>query len=67
MSGTLKMADVSLPYICIDEDRHGNVRIYFRRRGQRKVRIHAALGTPEFLEAYRTLRQQSELASLGVV
>src|SRR5262245_52502177 len=64
MNGTIEMTDVSLPFICIDVDRHGNVRVYFRRRGQRKVRIHARLGTPEFFEAYRTLRQQSDAGDL---
>src|SRR5262245_56508029 len=64
MNRVCHMVDVSLPFICIDVDRHGNVRIYFRRRGQRKVRIHAALGTPEFLEVYKTLRQQSDAGDL---
>lgn len=35
-------------FLVEDTDRHGNVRIYFRRRGQPKVRLSAAPGTPEF-------------------
>lgn len=35
-----------------DADRHGNVRVYFRRKGQPKVRITAAPGTPEFEREY---------------
>src|SRR5579872_4479580 len=35
-----------------DIDRHGNVRIYFRRAGAPKVRLHARPGTPEFEAEY---------------
>ncbi len=35
-----------------DVDRHGNVRVYFRRTG-RKTRIHETPGTDEFMAAYR--------------
>ena len=42
-----------LPYIREDRDRHGNWRIYVRRKG-RSIRIDAKQDTPEFLEAYRT-------------
>jgi integrase len=58
------MVKVSLPYITTDVDRHGNVRVYFRRKGDQKVRIHAAIGTPEFLEVYKTLRAQSDSGAL---
>jgi integrase len=64
MSRAGHMVNVSLPYICVDVDRHGNVRVYFRRRGQRKVRIQAPIGTTEFLHAYKTLRNQSEAGEL---
>lgn len=43
---------VDLPYIREDRDRHGNWRIYVRRRG-RSIRIDAKRDTPEFLDAYR--------------
>jgi integrase len=35
-----------------DVDRHGNVRIYVRVPGRRKVRIRARFGTDEFIGAY---------------
>ncbi len=41
-----------LRYLVEDRDRHGNIRLYVRRRGQAKIRIRAKLGTPEFLKAY---------------
>lgn len=43
---------VDLKYLVEDTDRHGNVRIYFRRHG-RKVRINEIPGTDEFMAAYR--------------
>jgi len=39
-------------HVVEDSDRHGNVRIYFRRRGERKVRLTAKPGTPEFDAEY---------------
>lgn len=36
-----------------DVDRHGNVRIYFRRKGQPKVRLTATPGTPAFDAEYQ--------------
>ena len=44
-----------------DIDRHGNVRVYFRRRGQRKIRIHALPDSPEFWEAYAAATQGRQL------
>lgn len=44
---------LDLPYLSQDRDRHGNLRTYFRREGQPKVRLRAPVGTPEFLEEYR--------------
>lgn len=45
---------IDLRYLVEDVDRHGNVRVYFRRRG-RKVRIHELPGTEAFMEKYRSL------------
>jgi hypothetical protein len=44
-------------YIVEDIDRYGNVRVYFRRRGQRKIRIHALPESPEFWEAHAAATQ----------
>jgi len=41
-----------LRYIAQDTDRHGNVRVYFRKGGQ-KIRLRSKIDTPEFLEEYR--------------
>lgn len=42
-----------------DRDRHGNVRLYFRRRGQPKIRLHEREGTEAF-------EQELAAARLGV-
>lgn len=46
------MTNAPIRYVIEDVDRHGRVRVYFRREGQRKVRIRAAVGTPDFWTAY---------------
>jgi integrase len=52
-------------YIVEDIDRHGNVRVYFCRRGQRKIRIHALPDSPEFWEAYAAATQGRPLPPRG--
>ena len=44
---------IELRFISEDVDRHGNVRLYVRRKGRRKVRLHTQPGTPAFLDEYR--------------
>jgi integrase len=44
---------IDLPYLIEDVDRHGNVRLYVRRRGHKKIRIRALPESPEFIDAYR--------------
>jgi hypothetical protein len=39
-------------YIIEDRDRHGNIRIYVRVPGRRKVRIRAPFGTDKFIADY---------------
>lgn len=41
-----------LKYVVEDTDRHGNVRLYYRRHG-RKVRLRGPAGSPEFLTDYK--------------
>ncbi|WP_291733737.1 site-specific integrase [Leisingera sp. F5] len=41
-----------LKYVVEDTDRHGNVRLYYRRHG-RKTRLRGPIGSPEFLADYR--------------
>lgn len=43
---------IKLKYVSDDRDRHGNVRLYFRRRGEPKLRLPGPQGSPEFLKAY---------------
>jgi integrase len=43
------------PYLCSDMDRHGNVRVYFRRAGQPKVRIREKLDSESFRRRYDEL------------
>jgi integrase len=42
-----------LKYLMPDRDRHGVLRIYFRRKGQLKVWLKAPLGSEDFLAEYR--------------
>lgn len=44
---------IGLRYVVEDVDRHGNVRLYFRRRGKPKIRLPSPVGSPEFLAAYK--------------
>jgi integrase/recombinase XerD len=48
------MVGLSLRYVILDVDRHGNRRFYFRRRGFPKVRLPGLPGSKEFMEAYAT-------------
>lgn len=41
-----------MKYVVEDTDRHGNVRLYYRRNG-RKVRLRGPAGSPEFLADYK--------------
>jgi integrase len=47
------MVAIKLKYLVEDTDRHGNVRLYVRRKGQRKIRLHELPGTDAFLAEYR--------------
>jgi hypothetical protein len=50
-------------FVTEDADRHGNVRIYFRRKGQRKIRLTQTPGTPAFDQEYqRAFRADSSPA-----
>ena len=46
------MVTLRLKYVVEDVDRHGNVRIYFRRPGFPKIRLRGLPGSHEFQEAY---------------
>lgn len=44
---------IDLPFLVSDRDRHGNVRVFVRRKG-RKIRMRETPGTDAFLTAYKT-------------
>ena len=46
------MVTLRLRFVVSDRDRHGNVRYYFRRRGEKKVRLHGIPASKEFMDAY---------------
>lgn len=64
MSIGCTMIAVEYRYLLEDIDRHGNVRLYFRRRGQRMVRIREPLGSPAFAALYADLVRQSDAGEL---
>jgi integrase/recombinase XerD len=43
---------IRFKHLVEDRDRHGNIRIYVRVPGRRKVRVRALFGTDEFVAAY---------------
>src|SRR4051812_8564811 len=45
--------EIKLQYLVEDTDRHGNVRLYVRRKGQRKIRLYEPPGSDVFLDEYR--------------
>src|SRR4051794_13391794 len=40
-------------FVVEDVDRHGNVRVYFRRKGQKKIRLTETPGTDAFENEYQ--------------
>lgn len=53
------MIAIDLPYCYTDRDRHGNVRVYFFRRGGPKVRMREPIGSESFMARYRELVEKS--------
>jgi integrase len=60
MSGVPGMIAVDYKYVYRDVDRHGNVRIYFWRKGAPKVRMRVTPGTEAFQRLYDDLMRQVE-------
>src|SRR3982074_3452395 len=65
MSGAPPVIMVKYQYVYEDVDRHGNVRIYFWRKGQKKFRIRERPGTREFDAAYHAARLRSDSGELA--
>lgn len=47
------MTSIKLKFVTTDVDANGNVRYYFRRPGQRKIRLRGLPGSEEFMQAYQ--------------
>lgn len=47
------MARIDLPYVQRFKDRHGTLRHYYRRRGEKRVALPGLPGSEAFMEAYR--------------
>jgi integrase/recombinase XerD len=47
------MVTLRLRFTVSDKDRHGNIRYYFRRKGEKKVRLDGPPGSTEFMDAYQ--------------
>jgi integrase len=46
-----------LPPGCVEDvDRHGNIRVYYRAKGKRKVRLRNSPWTPEFMAEYESAK-----------
>ena len=62
----VEVITINFEYVHRDVDRHGNVRLYFRRRkGERKIRIRAAPGTPGFQCEYDAAKALCEAGALS--
>jgi integrase/recombinase XerD len=46
------MVTLRLRFVISDQDRHGKIRYYFRRKGEKKVRLRGMPGSQEFMDAY---------------
>ncbi len=47
------MVHIRLKYVHSDQDRHGNIRYYYKRGPMRKLRLPGPPHTDEFMQAYR--------------
>lgn len=54
---------INIPYVVADRDRHGNVRLYYWRKGRPKIRLRAELGTAAFMAEVEAARAASEAAA----
>jgi hypothetical protein len=54
------MTLVKFKYVTKDRDRHGNVRLYFRRPGKPKIRLPGLPGSEEFLAAYKAALAEND-------
>lgn len=55
-----KRLRVDIPFVVADRDRHGNVRLYYRRKGKSKVRLFETPGTVEFARELEAAKARAE-------
>jgi hypothetical protein len=58
------MVNLRLKFVVEDVDRHGNVRIYFRRPGFAKIRLRGLPGSEEFQTAYAASLAKTEAGGM---
>ena len=58
--GGLKL---NIPYVVADKDRHGNVRLYYWRKGRPKIRLRAEPGSVAFAAEIEAAKMASEAAT----
>jgi integrase len=54
---------IDLKYCHEEPDRHGNIRVYFRKRGRKRVRLRQTPGTDAFMAEYRAALEGRGAAS----
>lgn len=54
---------VDVPNVVADRDRHGNLRVYYRKKGRPKIRLWQTPGSKEFAEELEQAKLQSEAAA----
>ena len=57
--------DIETKYLIKEKDRHGNVRLYYRKKPGPRIRIRAEEGTPEFFVEYARAASGLELKKAG--
>jgi len=59
-SGRMK---INIPYVIADRDRHGNVRLYYWRKGRPKIRLRAEPGSLAFMAEVEAATTASDAAA----
>ncbi len=54
---------INLPYVVPDTDRHGNVRLYYWRKGRPKIRLRCEPGTAAFMAEVEAAKAASDAAA----
>lgn len=60
-----KRVKLDIRHVVADTDRHGNERIYYRRKGRRKIRLWETPGTAEFLSELDQAKKDAEEEPVG--